>query len=350
MLAHAERVGVNGSWEDRRVLVTGGAGLIGSALVWELNRLGVDDIMIADRLGSGEKWRHLVPLRFVDYLEADDLARIVEETPSKLKTVGAVFHLGACSSTTETDATFLMRNNFGYTKMLAEWALSAGRRFVYASSGATYGAREHDLREDLDPATLRPLNKYGYSKHIFDVYAKRTGLLDHAVGVKYFNVYGPNEDHKGDMRSVVHKSFESISRDGTVRLFKSYRPEIADGEQTRDFIYVKDAVAMTVHLAAAYDTHGLYNVGSGTSRTWKDLANAVFAAMNLRPQIRFIDMPETLRPRYQYATRASIDKLLASGYDRPITSLEDGIADYVRGYLTPGRCLGEEPLELTTRT
>ena len=333
---------VDGSWTDRRVLVTGGAGFIGSALVWELNRLGVDNILVVDRLGTGEKWRHLVPLRFVDYLEADELARTVEESPSKLKSIGAVFHLGACSSTTETDAAFLMRNNFGYTKMLAEWALSGGRRFVYASSGATYGGREHDLREDLDPATLRPLNKYGFSKHMFDVYAARTGLLEHAIGIKYFNVYGPNEEHKGDMRSVVHKAFESISRDGVVRLFKSYRAGIADGEQTRDFIYVKDAVAMTVHLAAMEDAHGLYNVGSGTSRTWLDLANAVFAAMGRRPEIQFIEMPETLRPRYQYATCASIERLLGSGYERPITSLENGISDYVQTYLQPGCALGEE--------
>jgi ADP-L-glycero-D-manno-heptose 6-epimerase len=235
-----------------------------------------------------------------------------------------------------------MRNNFGYTKLLAEWALSAGRRFIYASSGATYGSRERDLREDLDPATLRPLNKYGFSKHIFDVYAERTGLLEHAIGIKYFNVYGPNEEHKGDMRSVVHKAYESITKDGVVKLFKSYRTGVPDGEQTRDFIYVKDAVAMTVHLATTPDAHGLYNVGSGTSRTWLDLANAVFAAMEKKPQIRFVEMPETLRPRYQYATRASIERLLESGYDRPITSLEDGISDYVRAYLQPGRALGEE--------
>jgi len=338
---------VDGTWSDRRVLVTGGAGFIGSALIWELNRLGIEDILVADRLGEGEKWRHLVPLRFLDYLEADELARIVEETPSKLKSVGAVFHLGACSSTTESDATYLMRNNFGYTKMLAEWALSAGRRFVYASSGATYGAREHDLREDVDLDSLRPLNKYGFSKHRFDVYAERTGLLEHAVGIKYFNVYGPNEEHKGDMRSVVHKAYESIAKDGTVRLFKSYRPEVPDGEQTRDFIYVKDAVAMTVYLAAQSGAHGLYNVGSGTSRTWVDLANAVFAALDRRPQIRFVDMPETLRPRYQYATCASIERLLAAGYDRPITSLEDGVADYVTSYLVPGRALGQEELVLS---
>jgi ADP-L-glycero-D-manno-heptose 6-epimerase len=327
---------------DRRILVTGGAGFIGSAVIWELNRRGIDDIVVADRLGTGEKWRHLVPLRFRDYLEADELERIVTESPGKLREIGTVFHLGACSSTTETDATFLMRNNFGYSKMLAEWAAAGGRRFVYASSGATYGSREHDLREDLDPHDLRPLNKYGFSKHVFDVYAARSGLLETVVGIKYFNVYGPNEEHKGDMRSVVRKAYESIARDGVVRLFKSYRPEVADGRQTRDFVYVKDAVAMTVHLASTPAAQGLYNVGSGTARTWIDLAAAVFKALGRPPRIEFIDMPEALRGRYQYATRASIDRLLASGYDAPITPLEDGIHEYVTAYLVPGRQLGEE--------
>ena len=335
MLTHRER-------RNMRILVTGGAGFIGSALVWELNRRGFDDILIADRLGTGEKWRHLVPLRFRDYLEADELARIVSETPGKLDEVSTIFHLGACSSTTETDASYLIRNNFGYTKMLAEWAVAKGRRFLYASSGATYGGREHSLREDLELSELRPLNKYGFSKHIFDVYAARTGMLDRIVGLKYFNVYGPNEDHKGDMRSVVHKAYESIVRDGWVGLFKSYRPQIADGQQTRDFIYVKDAVAMTVHLADAPTARGLFNVGSGQARSWLDLANAVFAAMGRKPDIRFIEMPETLRGRYQYATQATIDKLIATGYERPITSLEAGIADYVRGYLIPGVGLGDE--------
>ena len=342
MLAHRERAGMDGLLGKRRILVTGGAGFIGSALVWELNRRGMDDILIVDRLGTGEKWRHLVPLRFRNYIEADELARIITETPGKLNDVGTIFHLGACSSTTESDASYLIRNNFGYTKMLAEWAVGADRRFVYASSGATYGSREHDLREELDPYELRPLNKYGYSKHLFDIFAWRTGLLDHVVGLKYFNVYGPNEDHKGDMRSVVHKAYESIRRDGVVRLFKSYRPEIADGEQTRDFIYVKDAVAMSVHLGATASARGLFNIGSGQSRTWLDLANGVFAALNLPPKIEFIEMPEVLRGRYQYATQASIERLRAADYDKPITRLEDGISDYVRTYLIPERPLGDE--------
>jgi len=343
MLTHRER-------RSMRILVTGGAGFIGSALVWELNRNGFDDILIADRLGTGEKWRHLVPLRFRDYLEADDLARIVSDAPGKLDQISTIFHLGACSSTTEGDATYLIRNNFAYTKMLAEWAVAKGRRFVYASSGATYGAREHGLREDLEPSELRPLNKYGFSKHIFDIYAARSGILDRIVGLKYFNVYGPNEDHKGDMRSVVHKAYESILRDGWVGLFKSYRPHIPDGAQTRDFIYVKDAVAMTVHLANASNAHGLFNLGSGTARTWLDLVGAVFSAMGRKPDVRFIEMPEILRGRYQYATQASIEKLRASGYDKPITSLEDGIRDYVQGYLVPERALGDEvPVGLPSR-
>jgi ADP-L-glycero-D-manno-heptose 6-epimerase len=335
---------VDGRLAKGRILLTGGAGFIGSALIWELNRRGVEDILVADLLGTGEKWRHLVPLRFRDYLEGDELQKIVSESPAKLKDIGTIFHLGACSSTTETDASYLMRNNFGFTKLLAEWAVAGGRRFVYASSGATYGALEQNLRDDFDPSELRPLNKYGFSKNLFDVYAARNGLLEHIVGIKYFNVYGPNEEHKGDMRSVVHKAYESIVRDGVVRLFKSYRPEIRDGEQTRDFIYVKDAVAMTAHLASMPWANGLFNVGSGTARTWIDLAAAVFSALGRPPRIEFIEMPEALRGRYQYATEASIDRLRGSGYDRPITRLEDGIADYVRGYLVPGLRLGEEAL------
>ena len=333
---------MDGFLTSRRVLVTGGAGFIGSALVWHLNRLGIEDIVIADRLGTGEKWRHLVPLRFRDYLEADELAALVTDRPAKLQEIGAVFHLGACSSTTETDATYLVRNNFAYTKMLAEWAVAGGRRFVYASSAATYGARETDLREDLDPSALQPLNMYGYSKALFDAYAARSGLLDRIVGLKYFNVFGPNEDHKGDMRSVVAKAYESVRAEGSIRLFKSYRDTIGDGEQTRDFLYVKDAVAMTVHLAATAGTRGLYNIGAGRSRTWNDLAAAVFTALGLPVNVEYIEMPETLRRKYQYATQATLDRLLASGYEQPIGSLEDGVMDYVRSYLVPDRRLGQE--------
>lgn len=320
---------------SRRILVTGGAGMIGSAVVWHLNRLGHDRILIADRMDHSEKWRNLVPLRFLDYIDADDLLKTLPDA-------GAVFHLGACSATTEKDSGFLMRNNFEYTKTLAHWAVSNNARFVYASSAATYGAREDGFSEELPLHTLRPLNMYGYSKHLFDQYAAAAGLLPHIAGLKYFNVFGPNEDHKGDMRSVVHKSFHQIQSTGRMHLFRSHRPGFADGCQQRDFLYVKDAVAMTLHLAQTPAANGLYNLGSGIAHTWLDLANAIFAALGREPDIEFIPMPEALRGKYQYRTCAAIDKLRASGYTPAITPLAAAVADYVQGYLLHDRRLGDE--------
>ncbi len=241
-----------------RILVTGGAGFIGSALIWDLNQRGVDDILVADFLGTDEKWRNLSPLRFDDYLEADDLLRRVENDDPALADVELVFHLGACSATTERDAGYLVRNNFEYTKKLAQWALAHDARFVYASSAATYGdgaAGMSDLESDLH--VFRPLNMYGYSKQMFDAYAARHGFLDGIVGLKYFNVYGPNEDHKGDMRSLVHKAYRQIVETGKVQLFKSHRPDYRDGEQQRDFLYVKDAVNLTIELAETATAGGL---------------------------------------------------------------------------------------------
>lgn len=322
------------------VIVTGGAGLIGSAIVWHLNRLGQDRILIVDRMDRSEKWRNLVPLRFLDYLDADQL---LESLP-RLTGITAVYHLGACSATTETDSDFLMRNNYGFTKTLAHWAIERNVRFVYASSAATYGAREDDFREDLPLHTLRPLNMYGYSKHLFDQYAERAGLLDRITGLKYFNVFGPNEDHKGDMRSVVHKAFHQIQSTGKLQLFKSHRPDFENGCQQRDFLYVKDAAAMTVHLAGRPEATGLYNLGSGTPHTWLELAHAIFAALDREPNIEFIPMPEHLRGKYQYRTCATIDKLRAAGYDQSLTPLADAVGDYVRNYLVSDRRLGDEAL------
>lgn len=324
-----------------RILVTGGAGLIGSAVVWHLNQLGLDRILIADRMDRSEKWRNLAPLRYLDYIDADDLLAALP----KLDDITVVYHLGACSATTETDSDFLMRNNFGYTKTLAHWAVERRARFVYASSAATYGAREDDFREDLPLDSLRPLNMYGYSKHLFDQYAERAGLLERITGLKYFNVFGPNEDHKGDMRSVVHKAFHQIQSTGKLQLFKSHRPDFEDGCQQRDFLYVKDAVAMTVHLAGKPEAAGLFNLGSGTPHTWLDLAHGIFAALDREPVIEFIPMPEHLRGKYQYRTCATIAKLRAAGYDRPLTPLADAVADYVRNYLVKDRRLGDERLD-----
>ena len=325
-----------------RTIVTGAAGLIGSALVWELNRNGVEDAILVDRLGRSEKWRHLVPLRFSEYLEAEEFYPRIAENPSAFGPVAEVYHLGACSATTERDATYLIANNYRTTQDLAAWTLGRDARFVYASSAATYGSRETDLREDLDPHSLAPLNMYGYSKHLFDLWARNEGILDRIVGLKFFNVYGPNEDHKGDMRSVVAKAYEQITADGVVKLFESYRPGIRDGEQTRDFLYVKDAVAIALHLGRTPAASGLYNVGSGVARTWNDLAYAIFAALGRVPEIVYVPMPEALRGRYQYRTEASVDRLRASGYTAPFLTLEDAVRDYVCGYLIPGVPLGAE--------
>lgn len=324
------------------ILVTGGAGFIGSAVVWALNRRGLDDILIADFLDRSEKWKNLVPLRFRDYVEADALLHAIQKDAGALGKIAAVFHLGACSSTTETDGAYLIRNNFEYTKTLAEWALGRGARFVCASSAATYGALERGLTEDLNLHSLRPLNMYGYSKHLFDLHAASHEYADKITALKYFNVFGPNEDHKADMRSMVHRAFHQIQETGRVRLFKSYRPEFADGEQRRDFLYVKDAVDITLHLAEAPNGFGIFNVGCGQAHSWLELVGAVFAAMGRSPEIDFIEMPETLRPKYQYFTEANIARLRATGYARPITPLEDAVADYVKNYLAPGCHLGDE--------
>ncbi|MDD5351071.1 MAG: ADP-glyceromanno-heptose 6-epimerase [Chthoniobacteraceae bacterium] len=324
-----------------RILITGGAGFIGSALAWELNRRGCERIVIADFLGTSEKWRNLTPLRFEDYLEADDLRPRLQS--GALGKFDVALHLGACSATTEKDATYLARNNFEFTKDLAGWALENGTRFVYASSAATYGDGSAGMEDTLEEISrLRPLNMYGYSKQLFDLYAQRRGWLDHLVGMKYFNVFGPNEDHKGDMRSLVHKSTAQVRESGVIRLFKSHRPDFADGEQKRDFLYVKDAVAITLHLAATAGAHGLYNVGSGEAHSWNQLARAVFGALGLPDHIEYIDMPEGLRGKYQYFTQANIGKLRATGYDRPITPLADAVKDYVTRYLVPDRRLGDE--------
>ena len=319
------------------IIVTGGAGLIGSALIWALNRRGLEDILVVDRLDESEKWKHLVPLRFTDYVDADDFEqRLIDG--DDFGGVGTVLHLGACSSTTERDADYLLRNNYEYTKNIANWAEESGARFVYASSAATYGGLEDDLSDTADLRTLRPLNMYAYSKHLFDLYAARTGLDRRICGVKYFNVFGPNEDHKGEMRSIVHKATEQIRATGAVKLFKSYRPEFRDGEQRRDFIYVKDAAEMTLHLAESGAT-GLFNVGSGKAQTWLDLVRPIFRALELPERIEFIDMPEHLRGKYQYSTCARMERVASTGYETPCLPLADAVTDYVTNYLIPGRAL-----------
>ena len=328
---------------DGRILVTGGAGFIGSALVWALNQRGRSDIVVTDFLGSDEKWKNLVPLKFADYVDATEFRRHLAQNAAVFGKFSCVFHLGACSATTEKNAAYLADNNYGYTKELAAWSLAQGARFIYASSAATYGDGAQGMDDkDEDLARLRPLNMYGYSKHLFDLHAQRVGWLPRIVGVKYFNVFGPNEDHKGDMRSLVNKAFQQILATGRVQLFKSHKPEFKDGEQMRDFLYVKDAVEMTLHFAEqASSAGGLFNLGSGEANTWLTLTRAIFAALGREPKIEFVDMPEVLRGKYQYFTQADVSKLRTSGYARPMTALGEAVRDYVQGYLVPGRKLGE---------
>ena len=315
-----------------RTIVTGGAGFIGSNLVRALNEKGQDHILIVDALGMDEKWKNLVGLRYEDIIHPDDFSAMVRH--KTLSGIDAVFHLGACSATTEKDADFLLENNYRYTRSLCTWCLQHEVRFIYASSAATYGDGSLGYSDDdAQTPTFKPLNMYGYSKHMFDLWALKHSFLDQIAGIKYFNVFGPHEDHKEDMRSVVHKAYGQIVNTGKVNLFKSDRPEYKDGEQDRDFIYVKDAVDITLFFYEHQDVSGLFNCGTGIARTWNDLVNAVFAAMNIEPRIAYIDLPVHLKGKYQYHTQAEMDKLRKAGYDKPFTTLEDGIRDYVQSYL-----------------
>ena len=320
---------------SEQIVVTGGAGFIGCNIVKALNERGVDDILVVDELGSDERWRNLAVNRFDDFLHKDEFREyILDDIPLD---VAAVIHMGACSSTTETDADYLADNNYRYTRDLCEWCLRHDVRFVYASSAATYGDGSLGYVDD-DAVTplLRPLNMYGYSKQMFDLWALRNKLFDRITGLKFFNVYGPHEDHKDDMRSVVHKAYHQILETGKVRLFRSHRPDYADGEQVRDFVYVRDAVDVTLHFMDDRGASGLFNCGTGRARSWLDLVRAVFAAMGREPEIEFIDMPDHLRAKYQYHTEADPAKLRAAGYSASFTELEDGVRDYVTNYLAAG--------------
>jgi ADP-L-glycero-D-manno-heptose 6-epimerase len=314
-------------------IVTGGAGFIGSALVWKLNKLDHEKILVVDELSDGEKWKNLRNLRFLDYMNKNDFLEKIREDNLGYD-VETIFHLGACSATTEDDATYLMRNNYEYSKELGRWALNNNARFIYASSAATYGDGSLGYSDDHELVpSLQPLNKYAFSKQQFDAYALQQDWLDHMVGLRYFNVYGPNEYHKGNMRSVVNKSFPQAVQDGTIRLFKSHRDDIEHGLQKRDFLYVKDAVDMTVFFHQNPELSGIYNIGTGQARPFDDLAEAIFEALDKPVDIEYFDMPEDIRPNYQYYTEADLSKLRDAGYDASITSLEEGIQDYVQNYL-----------------
>jgi ADP-L-glycero-D-manno-heptose 6-epimerase len=327
---------------QRLVLVTGGAGFIGSNIVAELATDPSLDVVVCDRLraAAAGKWRNLSKHPIADFITPDDLWPWLEGRGAK---VDAVIHMAAVSSTTEPDADKIIATNHGLSRDLFGWCAQKGRRFIWASSGATYGDGVQGFDDVQDPealAALRPLNAYGWSKSLFDLYAARKAARGAAppqwVGLKFFNVYGPNEGHKGAMRSVVSQIWPDVAAGRPVKLFRSYKPGCPDGGQARDFIYVRDVAEVVAWLFHEGGVNGVFNLGSGVARTFDDLARAVFKAAGQTARIEFVEMPEDLRGRYQYFTEARIERLRAAGYDRPFTPLEDGVADYVTTYLSAG--------------
>ncbi len=310
-------------------LVTGGAGFIGSNLIKFLNSKGQTDIFVVDSLGKTGKWKNMVGLSFLEYFEKEVFREMILN--NRFPKVDIVFHLGACSSTSEMDASYLVDNNYRFSCQLCNWAMKQKARFVYASSAATYGDGSNGYSDDIGVLPhLKPLNMYGYSKHLFDLWAFKRGLFSEIVGIKYFNVYGYNEEHKGAMRSVVSKAFEQIQKTGEMCLFKSHNPKYKDGEQYRDFIFIEDAVKVTFFLGHNLHCAGIFNCGTGRKRTWLDLANSIFQTLNKPLKIRFVDIPEDIRAAYQYDTEADISKLRMAGYHDQFLSLEAGVRQYVQ--------------------
>ena len=320
------------------IVVTGGAGFIGSNLVAALERRGKGELVVCDRLGREDKWRNIAKRELAAVIPPEEIFDFLEDHSGA---VDIVFHMGAISATTEPDADLIIENNFRLSLELWQWCAHTGARLIYASSAATYGDGSAGFVDDDSPealAQLRPLNAYGWSKHLFDrrvarMRALRLDAPSQWAGLKFFNVYGPNEYHKDDMRSVVTKLYPQLVSGEPARLFRSYRPDYSDGGQLRDFVFVDDCVEVMLWLMDNPQVSGLFNIGSGKARSWLDLTNAVFAAIEQEPRIAFIDMPESLRPKYQYFTQASMEKLRRAGYTAPFASLEEGVSRYVRGFL-----------------
>jgi len=314
------------------IVITGGAGMIGSMIAWQLNQEGRDDLLIVDRQKHSDQWQNLCHRRYEEYLDKEELLPWLE-AGAELDTV---IHMGAISATTERDWNRLLEDNIRYSQGLWQWCTDNGVPFLYASSAATYGGGEQGY-DDTGIENLRPLNAYGYSKHFFDQWAQRQADAGNApplwAGFKFFNVYGPNEYHKERMASVAFHSFNQYRDTGTVKLFKSNRPNVEDGMQLRDFVYVKDAASVVTWFLQGRGESGIYNVGTGQARAFKDLATAVMISAGGTPNITWIEMPDDLKGKYQYYTQASMEKLRAIGYDKPFHTLEEGVRDYVQNYL-----------------
>lgn len=316
------------------IIVTGGAGFIGSCIVRTLNDAGIDDIIIVDNIASTDKWMNMRNKRYLKYVNK---AAFLAELPS-YENVQAIVHMGACSSTTERDFDYLWNNNFEYTKALWNYCAKKQISFIYASSAATYGDGGQGFDDKMNIDLLRPLNGYGYSKQLFDQWVEHQARVFPAqhVGLKFFNVYGPNEYYKGSMASMIFHGFNQIKADGEIRLFKSCNPDYEDGGQLRDFVYVKDICAVIKWLLDNPKVNGLFNLGTGNAQSFRELAEATFHALGMEPNIRYIDMPQHLRNKYQYYTKAEMSKLKEAGYDRPFRNLEAGARDYVIEHLAKG--------------
>jgi ADP-L-glycero-D-manno-heptose 6-epimerase len=320
------------------IIVTGGAGFIGSYLVKELEARGMRDIVVCDLLGQDDKWKNIAKRELADILPPDDLPAFLNDNAADIETV---FHMGAVSATTERDADLIVRSNIRLSMDLWNWCAANDTALIYASSAATYGDGAQGFAGDdtVDGlAKLRPMNAYGWSKHAFDrrvarIVSENGPRPPHWAGLKFFNVYGPNEYHKGGMISVALKNFREISDSGKAVLFRSHNPDYPDGGQKRDFVWVGDCVDIALWLADHPSTQGIFNVGTGEARTFEDLARSVFRAMGRDADIEFVETPEAIRDRYQYFTQADMSRLRNAGYSRPSTSLEDGVGQYIRDYL-----------------
>jgi len=316
------------------IIVTGGAGFIGSCIVRTLNDSGINEIVIVDNIASTDKWMNMRNKRYLKYVNKEEF---LFELPN-YEGVTSIIHMGACSVTTERDFDYLWKNNFEFTKTLWNYCAEKQISFIYASSASTYGNGELGFDDKTDIDLLRPLNGYGYSKQIFDQWVKHQAVVfpKQHVGLKFFNVYGPNEYYKGSMASMVFHGYNQILANGEIRLFKSCIANYEDGGQLRDFIYVKDICSVIMWLLGKPDVNGLFNLGTGNARSFRELAEATFSALGLKPNIRYIDMPEHLVNKYQYYTKAEMGKLREAGYDKTFMTLEFGIRDYVVNYLNNG--------------
>jgi len=318
------------------LLVTGGAGFIGSNVVAALNDAGRADVVVCDVLGEGSKWRNLAKHQLADIVPPKEL--LVWLSGRRLD---AIIHMGAISDTTATDGDLVIETNFRFSMRLLDWCTANAVPFIYASSAATYGNGAQGFRDDASPAALkalRPMNLYGWSKHLFDLAvaeraSKAEKLPPQWAGLKFFNVFGPNEYHKGTMMSVLARRFDDIRAGKVLELFKSHREGIADGDQRRDFIYVDDAVRVVMWLLATPSVSGIFNVGTGKARSFKDLMLAAYAALGAAPNIRYVDMPPSIRNSYQYFTQSDVDHLQRAGYNGGFTALEAAVGQYVKGYL-----------------